>query len=287
MRILLFLTFLLCGAVSAAEPMAYIFHHDESEMDVRNEYVWRVMRAALDRTIPTYGPYKMAPSMYMNEARRIFALEHDSGEITLSMFPARADLDGKLIPVRIPVDLGLLGYRVLLIREGEQPRFDKVNSLTELAGVTFGLGQGWDDVGVMQNAGLKIVQGGTYEGLFRMLAAGRFDAFSRSASEVVQEVEKRHALLPNLVIEKHLVLHYPLPAYFWFAKTEHGKRLADRLQTGLNAMVDDGSLRAMFEQNFGPYLAQLDLAHRKVIELPNPFLGPYEPLNDSRLWYHP
>jgi ABC-type amino acid transport substrate-binding protein len=287
MRILFLLVFLIVGAAQAAESMAYIFHHDESEMDVRNEYVWRILRTALDRTVGVYGPYKMAPSVYMNEARRIWALEHDSGEITLSMFPARADLDAKLIPVRIPVDLGLLGYRILLIREGSQPRFSKVKSLADLAGVSFGLGQGWDDVAIMQNAGLSVVQGGTYEGLFRMLAVGRFDALSRSASEVVQELEKRRTLLPNLVIEKHLLLHYPLPAYFWFPKTDRGRKLADRLRAGLEMMVQDGTLRAMFDANFGAYIAQLDLAHRRIIELPNPFLGPHEPLNDARLWYHP
>ena len=287
MKILLILALLLGGTAPAAEPMAYIFHHDEADIDARNQYAWRVLRAALDRTVPDFGPYRMGPSAFMNEARRIHTLERDSGEITLSLFPARADLEDRLIAVRIPVDLGLLGYRVLLIREGDQPRFDKIANLSALSAISFGLVQDWDDVLIMQNAGVPVVKSGTFDGLFKMLAAGRFDAFSRGVSEVIPEIEKRHKELPNLVIERHLLLHYPLPHYFFFAKSESGRKRAERVRIGLEAMVADGSLRAMFDAEFAGAIARLDLPHRRVIEISNPFLAIDEPLSDPRLWYHP
>jgi hypothetical protein len=43
----------------------------------------------------------------------------------------------------------------------------------------------------------------------------------------------------------------------------------------------------LFEQEFRPFINQLDLDHRLVIELPNPLLGKDDPLNDPALWYHP
>ena len=278
---------LAASAAVAAEPMANIYHRDEPDIDLRNNYVWRVMRTALDRTVPAYGPYVMGPATTMKEARRIWTLEHDTGAITLSLFPARADLEGKLIAVRIPVDLGLLGYRVLLIRDGDQPRFDKIASLADLSAISFGLVQDWDDVAIMQNAGLTVIKGGAFDGIFKMVSAGRADAFSRGVSEVLPELDRRRGELSNLRIEQHLLLHYPLPHYFFFPKTARGRRNAERLRAGLESMVADGTLRAMFEAEFGAAIAQLDVAHRKVIELSNPLLAPDEPFGDQLLWYHP
>jgi hypothetical protein len=140
-------------------------------------------------------------------------------------------------------------------------------------------------VPILEGAGLTVVQGGSYEGLFKMLAARRFDAYNRSASEIWQELESRKGEIPGMAIERHLLLHYPLPAYFWFARSEQGRRLAERVRVGLDSMVADGTLEVMFDQQYAPLIAPLDLDHRKVIELPNPILGRHEPLRDVRLWY--
>jgi hypothetical protein len=93
--------------------------------------------------------------------------------------------------------------------------------------------------------------------------------------------------LPGVVIEKHLALHYPMPAYFWFPNTEDGKKRAERIRVGLTEMIKDGSFQVLFDQEFGPLIKQLDLEHRVVIELPNPLLGGEEPWGDASLWYHP
>jgi hypothetical protein len=59
------------------------------------------------------------------------------------------------------------------------------------------------------------------------------------------------------------------------------------VKTGLERMVADGTLRKMFDAEFGPALAKLDLAHRLVIDLPNPQLAGYALPSDPELWYHP
>ena len=127
----------------------------------------------------------------------------------------------------------------------------------------------------------------SYEGLFRMLSAGRFDALSRSSSEVVQEFAARGKDLPGVVIEKHLLLHYPMPAYFWFPNTEDGHRRAERVRIGLIEMIEDGTLQGLFDQEFAPLIKRLDMDHRLVLELSNPLLGDNDPLGDSSLWYKP
>jgi len=279
---------LMAMPVSADSVMSFIYHRDEGDdVDQRNQYLWRVLRGALEHTRPAWGDYVLGPSIAMHQKRRIYVLENNESGINVSLFPAQRGLDDKLIPVRIPIDRGMLGYRVLLIREADQPAFSAVKSVEDLKKFRFGLLDWWEDVSVMKNAGIDVVPGTSYEGLFKMLGAGRFDALSRSSSEVTQEFDLRRKDLPGVAIETHLLLHYPMPAYFWFPNTEDGRRRADRVREGLTQMLRDGTLRALFDEEFGPLIKRLDLDHRLVIELANPLLGDNEPLDDPSLWYKP
>jgi hypothetical protein len=52
-------------------------------------------------------------------------------------------------------------------------------------------------------------------------------------------------------------------------------------------MVADGSLEKMWMTTFSATLEKYDLAHRTLIELPNPLLSPHDPVKDPRYWYRP
>jgi len=277
----------LWGPARADLTMTYIYYRDVGDIELRNQYFWRMLQAALEQTRDRWGDYVLEPSIGMNEKRRIHVLENNERSINVSMFPSQRGLDDKLVPVRIPIDRGMLGYRVFLIRQSEQPQFDTVKSLEDLKKFSFGLLDGWEDVPIMRSAGFTVIAGSSYEGLFKMLSAGRFDAFNRSSNEVVQEYDVRKKDLPGVVIEKHLLLHYTMPAYFWFPNTEEGRNRAERVRTGLAEMIQNGRFQALFDQEFGQIIKRLDMDHRMVIELPNPLLGEEDPLADPALWYRP
>ncbi|RBH45945.1 hypothetical protein C3F00_037375, partial [Pseudomonas sp. MWU13-2860] len=98
------------------------------------------------------------------------------------------DYERRYLPVRIPIDRGLLGYRVLLIRAARQPEFAKVTTLAELRRFSIIQGEGWGDIAVLRRAGLKVETDSSYDGLFRMLDRGLGDAFSRGVTEVEREI---------------------------------------------------------------------------------------------------
>lgn len=274
--------------LAADQPvMTYIHQCPSADAGNCDHYQWRVLRGALEHSRAGYGDYLLVASPVIPESRRIYVLEHGGDGINMAVFPFHPNLEGKLIPVRIPIDRGLLGYRIMLIRASDQVKFDKVRSLADLREIRFGLLASWVDVPILRQSGLQVVAGDSYEGLFRMLAAGRFDAFDRSANQILQEFDDRKAALPGIAVERHLLLRYPMPDYFWFPNTDDGRRRAERVSAGLAAMVADGSLEAMFQEEFAPLIARLDLEHRRVIDLPNPLIGASEPLNDTRLWYSP
>ena len=120
-----------------------------------------------------------------------------------------------------------------------------------------------------------------------MLVRRRFDVFLRAAVGILDEYEQRKREMPDLRIEDGLILYYPLPMYFWFAKTPEGRRLAERAEAGMRTMLADGSYAEIFDRFQRPKIERLHLKTRTVYRIDNPFLGPETPLADKRLWFDP
>jgi hypothetical protein len=274
------------AVASHAEPMRYIYPPPLSASDTRYNYHWELLRAALEKTKGKYGPYVIGHEMIMNERRQMQALA--SGQITVMVQAASRQFEHEFTPVRIPLDKGLIGYRVFLIDKADQPKFTAVKTLDDLRKFTVGQGAGWQDGQVWRANGFRVVEGESYDGLFGMLLSHRFDFFSRGIVEVIDEYQKRKDKMPQLHIEETICVYYPWPFYFYFPKTEYGRKLAARVQEGLLAVFADKSVfNPLFLKYHGAALKMHDLKYRKLFVLKNPLLSPETPLNDKRLWYDP
>lgn len=258
----------------AASPMMYILGRPTA--DDGDLYTWKVLHAALERTKRGYGEFELrwADSFGMTETRKIYEMENAALLINTMVLPTRQSLEERLVPAKIPIDHSLLGFRVFLIRAEDQARFDAIHTLSDLQSIRIGQGSDWVDGDILEHAGLRVVRGSGYDGLFAMLAAGRFDAFSRGVYEAVPELDARRAELPGVVIEKGILLYYPMPVYFWFPNTEDGRRRAKRVEEGVAGMVADGTLETIFRQQYCAILQRLDLKHRRLFRIENPQIGP-------------
>jgi ABC-type amino acid transport substrate-binding protein len=267
--------------------MTYVYNAPESTLDIRYLYHWDILRLALERTTASWGPFAMVAAEPMNERRQAFELEHATGKLNVMYLSTTPHNEATLVPVRIPVDKNLGGYCVFLIRRADRERLAAVRTLDDLRGFRFGLGLGWVDVDVLRSNGLTVVTGSSYDGLFEMLAHRRFDLFPRAAVEVLDEYAQRKAALPDLEIEQQLVFYYPLPMYFWFPRTDEGRRLAARAEQGMRAMIADGTYDRVFDHYQGQKIAALRLGERRLIAIDNPNVGPETPFWDKRLWFDP
>jgi hypothetical protein len=292
----LFTVTLCLAATAGAEErpaMTFIYHRDHEALppgappELRDEYTFQLLHEALERTRDRYGDFVLTPSPAMHEKYRPTTLEHGDEGINISVYPAKSDLGDKIFPVRIPIHRGLIGYRVLTIRAADQPRFDKVRSVADLKAFRFGLIGSWSDVEILQQAGFTVETSSSQNGLYRMLNAKHTDALSNSIPPAMQLLEHYSPTYPAMAIEKKLLLHYPMPFYFWFRNDQEGRLRAERVRAGLESMVRDGTIKALFYKYFGEILKQLDFDHRRIIELPNPTLDGQDPLNDPSLWYRP
>ena len=271
------------GATANARlpPLPLVYPRHQALNDPQQGYVTALLQMALARSGQAYALRRSELRMVQTRAMQEIATASGSVDVVWAM-TSRAR-ETQLLPVRIPIDRGLIGWRVALIQARQPQLLRSVRSITALARLSAGQMRDWPDSAILQANGLRLDTSSTYEGLFQQLAAGRIDYFPRSVIEVQTELAS-HAQLP-LALDAHLVIRYPAALYFFVGK--HRPELVRHIEIGLETMLADGSFAQLFQRHFGRLADGLKLSHRYVLELANPDLPEETPLARKALWYRP
>ena len=275
LRLLACLLLMWHAAAPATEVVR--FPKPEFEGDHRYDYALQLLQLALSKSGVDYR-IQLA-EFSMNQERQVVEIEAGRN-LDVGPIPSSAEREARLLPIRIPVNKGVLGWRLGLIRKGDEHLIEGVNTLDELKGVRLAQGQEWPDTQILQANGIPVITAPKYEGLFKMLAGKRFDYFPRSVMEIWDEQALNAA---TLEVEPHLALHYFYDAYFMVNRKN--SKLAQDIQDGLERSIADGSFDKIFQQYYGERLRKAHLETRTVIELKNPLLTPGTPLDRPELWY--
>jgi len=267
----------LCCCNCMAQTLV-TYPRPESASDQRTSYPVALLKLCESKTDHKFS---LRPSPFRSQqARSLRQLSLDEG-IDIVWALTTKDRETNLLPIRIPIDKGLIGWRLLLIRAQDKSRFANINSAAELGKLLAVQGHDWPDVDILKANHLKVTTGTTYEGLFKMLSVGHVQYFPRAATEIWPELNS-HADLP-IEVEPSLVIHYPSALYFFVSKKN--KELAETLEACLIQSISDGSFDNLFTSYYGEAIARSQLNKRKIIELGNPTLPEATPINNRRYWY--
>jgi hypothetical protein len=256
-----------------------------SETDTR-VYEFGLLQLALEKTVDEYGPYRIQRSKSFYNPQRAGIELKKGNEVNIYWFPlSSVTVKNELIPIHFPLLKGILGYRIFLIHKNDREKFANIKTLNELKQLRVGQGSGWGDVPIFKHHGFNVVTGKEYNRLFEMLIAGRFDYFSRGVGEALPEYNLHKERHPDLWIEETILLYYPYPVYY-FINRQHPK-LAERVERGLQLMLEDGSFDEYFLKYNESMLEQAQLKHRKLLMIDNPFLPTDVPYDRKELWFDP
>jgi len=275
----LFACLLLAWHLAAGGTEIVRFPKPEFAGDRRYDYALQLLQLALSKASI---PYRIETAEFaMNQERQV--LEIETGRtIDVGPIPSSAEREARLLPIRIPVNKGMLGWRLGLIRKGDGGLMAGVNTLDDLKRVRLAQGQEWPDTRILEANGIKVITAPRYEGLFKMLVGQRFDYFPRSVMEIWDEQALN---ADTLEVEPHLALHYFYDAYFMVNRKNTS--LEKDIREGLEKAIADGSFDELFQQYYGARLSKARLESRTVIELRNPLLTPETPSDRPELWYDP
>jgi hypothetical protein len=251
-------------------PTPEVFENDKSD------YAFELLQLALAKAGSAHRA-ELTP-LYRQQNRAIAELLANSGKVHVVGTMTSAEREAQMLPVRIPISKGLIGWRILLLRESMRDLLRGVRNAHELKDVRMALGSDWPDLAPLRAAGLAPATVSSYNRLFGMLKAHRIDAVPRSINEIWSEVKR----YPGLAADPHLVLHYPAADYFFVHRDNAA--LADDIRRGLEAAQADGSFDRLLLGYYRPMLVKAALGNRRVIELPNPDLPPATPLARKELW---
>ncbi|WP_163832100.1 substrate-binding periplasmic protein [Spartinivicinus ruber] len=287
MKIFVFFICIFIQQVVAIERnvLEVIYPPRESKEDTRDDDIIELLNMILEATVYEFGPYTMKPLPYfMNEARFTILLKK---EISLNVIwrSVTPEYEEELLPIRVPIRSGILGYRIFLINKEDQKIFNKIENVDQLKKLVVGQGHTWNDVKIFEENNFKIATGTTYEGLFNMLSKKRFDYFSRGINEAYKEMEERQRIYPELHVEETILLYYPWPKYFYVAKGNY--KLAKRIERGFEIIKSNQSYEKWFWKYNGKDIFRADFKSRKLFKIDNPLLPKSVPINDEQLWFNP
>ena len=178
--------------------------------------------------------------------------------------------------ILIPIDRGLLGYRIPVVHISHKDMFAEVTHARQLIPFVFGLREDWPDTAIFKRNELDTLMYGTGAEPIEMLRSGRIDALPYD----IFDLPKNHG--DDIIHEPHIAIRYPSAVYFFVANDNQA--LHKLLNDGLLAAIADGSFDTLFFKYFAAVIAQADLKNRRIIELTNPLLPRSAPIHQPQFW---
>jgi len=278
--LLLLMPFITCKADEAIE-VGYTGTDSVGIKDDRNLYFIELLKQALAHT---GKPYKVVMRIRGATHARQMQMVVD-GLVDVLWDAPSPYVDKRLTPIEIPIDKGLIGWRIFFINAEDQSLFSTITTEEQLKKIPLGQVKYWHDTSILKADHFNVVETPSYNGTFKMLTSKRFRYFPRSIEEIWQEQQNQQVELNNLVIEQHIVLQYPI-AYFYHVN-QNNKVLEHDIKQGLEMMLSDGSFEKLFQQYNGEQIAKANVKNRHVIHIKNPFMSDDIYQKYEHFWFNP
>ena len=230
-----------------------------------------VLEAILAATVGEFGPAQVTEDTTNYPSAEDEGNIFNKGVDLLVTVAGNAKFSGRdKIIINRPIARGLLGNRLLVIRENSLEEFAAIRTTDGLKKKSVGIPSTWADAALFRANGYPVVERGSFEDVFSRLKEGEFEYVSLGANEIEEAFETMARPIGGLVIEPNLMLHYPFYLLFYI----HPERLdlARRVESGLQVIEDDGTLDRIFETHYGLIVSRLGLDQRRVFSLANPLL---------------
>lgn len=266
-------------AIQIDSPLKLVMPPSRSGLDVRDEYPVRLLKAALDDANIAYSITHSDRQMPQSQVIR----QVISGNgINLMWSMTSVQREEELLPIRIPLFRGLIGWRIFLIHKDNQALFDGLKTEKALRSLVAVQGLDWPDLIILRASGFRTTSLTEYDAMFDAVENKRVHYFPRSVREVWGELELRKD--QDLKVETEWAVHYPTAAYFFVSRDN--KALAATIENALLRTVANGKFEQMFMEEHKQYLDRANFAKRKIIHIDNPLLPPETPVLEEEFWYH-
>ncbi|MGX9461390.1 hypothetical protein ACWXWU_09130 [Shewanella sp. A14] len=253
----------------------------QSPENTTYQYYYDLLQKILSLTTDEYGTANIVVlESPLSQSRAFNMLKADM----LDVFWAATSVarEQKFKAIRVPLVGGLLGARVPVIARSRLAEFASISTAKQLQQLVACQGSQWPDSDILEYNGYRVERVISFQLIYSMLKQQRCDYFPRGLNEAYTEVRTKGN--ESLMVFDKLILHYPLPMYFFVSS--HHPRLAQRITKGLDKMIATGQLHEFIQQhettrNMFPLSRY---SNSRIFNLTNPLLPPQTPLQRQALW---
>jgi hypothetical protein len=237
----------------------------------RQSYETALLQACINVTNEEYGPADV----------RVDNTDYPSADDEANIFTEGADIlvtvagnvkfkDKEKSVIHQPLTKGLLGYRLLLVRDESLTKFAQIKQPQQLQSLSIGIPHTWADADLFRHNRYRVIEQGSLDDLFMLLNNGTFDYVALGVNEIEEIFKHRAIPIGGISIEPSLMLYYPFPLVFYV--NPHKPVLAERIDKGLKLIGLSGEHEALFSQHHGNVAQRLNLRNRQIFTLTNPML---------------
>ena len=277
-NVLVAVTLLLSQTAQAQGPLVVRHNFFEHQSSDQLSYRGQLLELLLEKSKSQYGPYRMerGSAIGYSQNRAFSQLELGNLDIIASM--TNEDRENQAIALRYCLYKGLLGVRLGMGTLDVVEKLNRISSREELNHVALGQVFDWPDYAIQKDAGLKVLSLPDLTSGTNRLKLGTFQLFPLGIVEV-GPIAKAN----NLAVISTWAIAYPTAYYFFVSKTKPD--LAQRLVTGFERALKDGSFDQLFNKRVGPMVAAAGLEKRTIYYLPNRYLPKATPIGRKELWH--
>lgn len=238
---------------------------------IRQVYEKEVLIAVLNATEDDYGPWELRETLdeYPGDEEGLVFSEYGHDLFVTIAGNQKFGEDDKIV-ISKPMTKNLLGYRVPIIREEDSDKFVNVSSREEIEQLVHGIPKTWSDAVIFRENGYQVVEDGDFDDIFDRLENGLFDYSAYGVNEVLGVFENRASQRNGLTIDQNLLFFYQFPLVFYV--NPDLPELANRVEEGMQRIIDSGELDNIFNSYYGDVVETLNLKDRQLFILDNPLI---------------
>ena len=283
--LLLFVTALSPNlAATETTPITVRILADNLQQDSSINYFRVLLVEALDATVDDFGPYKIKQVNFEFSQDRSLQMLKRKNALDVMHTMSSSEREHEFLAVKIPLLKGLMGKRMLFIRNDRKAEFDQITIARQLKQKVACQGLHWPDSDILEANYFKVARVVIFESMFEMLEKGRCDYFPRGIHEIQPEYNNFVEKHPSLAVADNLMLSYPAPVYYFLGK--HNTELARRITEGLERLIASGRFDQLMQKN--PLTAHLfplsKWRETRIFSIPNPDLPELSPTDRPELW---
>lgn len=240
-----------------------------NKTSVRQAYEYQLLMATLQASGGEYASSTVVEDTTDYPcARDEGAILRNGSDVCVTVAGNPKFAQGDYLPVYQPLMFGLLGHRLMIIRESDQAEFAHLTNVQQLQQKIFGVPATWADAQLFRDNHCRVNEEGDLVATFRRLKAGECDYVALGANEVFATFKDVAQPLGGLTIAHSVQLYYPFALVFYVNPDEPA--LARSLELGLHNLASSGRFKQLFGDFCAAQLQLSQLSERREIGLHNP-----------------